>query len=371
MTASEPASQGTTAPGHLGGSDRPKRPSLHDVAWFAGVSHQTVSRVVNNSPNVSEETRKRVLTAIDVLGYRRNVAARALATSRTHTVGLLVGGDTRFGPSSTLLAVAKAARESGLYVSLAVIQGSSADATKEALDHFREQAVEGIVVVAPVMGVVEVVRAEASPSIPTVVVAAGEEPRPGFRVAAVDQQLGARLATRHLLELGHADVAHVAGPLAWHDAAERIRGWQEERTHWGLPPRKPILADWSSSTGYEVGRRLLAKAATKRKSARLPTAIFAANDQLSLGLLRAFSEAGIDVPGRISVVGFDDIEGADYFTPPLTTVRQPFAELGQTCIDLLVEGSRSGSAGSGALVQVPPTLVVRATTAPPEPTKAR
>jgi DNA-binding LacI/PurR family transcriptional regulator len=348
-----------------------RRPSLHDVALHAGVSHQTVSRVINDRPNVSADTRARVQAAIDQLGYRRNAAARILATNRSQTVGLMVQGEPRLGPASTMLGVAAAARDAGRYVSLAVVAEPSEQATTETLEYFRDQAVEGIVVVAPVADIVEVARAAASPSVPVVVVAAGEQPRPGFFVAAVDQQLGAALATRHLLELGHADVVHVTGPLDWHDAVERVHGWRAERAAWGLPERDPLVADWTSAAGYRIGRRLLAHAASGDPGDALPTAIFAANDQLALGLLRALAEAGVEVPGRVSIVGFDDIEGADYFTPPLTTVRQPFEELGKTCIELLLGGISAKAAGEvpERSAKVAPTLVVRATTAPPTPVR--
>jgi DNA-binding LacI/PurR family transcriptional regulator len=344
-----------------------RRPSLHDVALHAGVSHQTVSRVINDRPNVSPDTRARVQAAIDALGYRRNAAARILATNRSQTLGLMVQGEPRLGPASTMLGVAAAARDAGRYVSLAVVAEPSEQATTETLEYFRDQAVEGIVVIAPVADIVEVARAAASPSVPVVVVAAGERPRPGFFVASVDQQLGAALATRHLLELGHADVVHVTGPLDWHDAVERVHGWRAERAAWGLPERDPLVADWTSAAGYRIGRRLLAHAASGDPVDALPTAIFAANDQLALGLLRAFDEAGVEVPGRVSIVGYDDIEGADYFTPPLTTVRQPFEELGKTCIELLLAGMSAKAAGEvpERSAKVAPTLVVRATTAPP------
>ncbi len=359
------------AGGSIAGPDRLRRPSLHDVALSAGVSHQTVSRVINDRPNVSPDTRARVLAAIELLGYRRNAAARILATNRSQTVGLMVQGEPRLGPSSTMLSVAAAAREAGRYVSLAVVEEPSEQATTESLEYFQDQAVEGIVVVAPVADIVEVARAAASPSVPVVVVAAGEQPRPGFFVASVDQHLGAALATRHLLELGHADVVHVAGPLDWHDAVERVHGWRAERAAWGLPDRDPLAADWTSAAGYRIGRRLLAHAASGDPTDELPTAIFAANDQLALGLLRAFTEAEVDVPGRVSIIGFDDIEGADYFNPPLTTVRQPFEALGRTCMELLLAGIAAKAAGDvpERSAKVAPSLIVRATTAPPPPAR--
>jgi DNA-binding LacI/PurR family transcriptional regulator len=341
------------------------------VARVAGVSHQTVSRVLNDSPKVREETRARVLEAIESLGYRRNAAARALATNRTQVVGVLMltAGEPRFGPTSTLLAVVEAARESGHMAMLAVARESSDVVVSEMLEHFIDQAVEGVIVVSPQAEAVAAART-LSTSVPVIVVASGEQPRPNFQVASVDQQLGAVLATRHLLELGHRDVVHISGPLEWLDAVQRVRGWRAERARWGLPDAEPITGDWTPQAGYEIGRHLLTRAATGRSEDALPTAIFAANDQLALGLLRSFSQAGVDVPGRVSVVGFDDIEGSDCFNPPLTTVRQPFADLGRMCMDLLLEqiGDSSGVQHLGRSseeVRIPPMLLVRGSTAPP------
>ena len=219
-------------------ADRPRRPALTDVARIAGVSHQTVSRVLNDSPKVRKETRARVLEAIESLGYRRNAAARALATNRTQVVGVLMltAGEPRFGPTSTLLAVVDAARESGHMAMLAVARESSDVVVSEMLGRFFDQAVEGVVVVSPQAEAVAAART-LSTSVPVIVVASGEQPRPNFQVASVDQQLGAVLATRHLLELGHRDVVHISGPPDWLDAVQRVQGWRAERARWGLARR--------------------------------------------------------------------------------------------------------------------------------------
>lgn len=336
---------------------RTRRPNLHDVAHLAGVSHQTVSRVLNEQPNVRPETRERVLEAIETLGYRRSLAARALVTSRTHTLGVLVQGKPRFGPSSTMLAVAQAARDAALYVSLAVVERPSVEETAAALEFFEEQGVEGIVVISPTVDSLEAARSR-TPGVPMVIVAAGEAPQESYWVTSVDQRLGAALATRHLLALGHPDVVHLAGPGRWLDAAERVAGWREERARWGLPPADPIPANWSATRGYEAVRDLVA--------GETPSAIFAANDQLALGVLRALAEAGVSVPGRVSVIGYDDVEGAGYFTPPLTTVRQPFHTLGGRCVEILLQeiNEPGGQMPASLLRPIEPVLVVRGTTAP-------
>jgi len=332
---------------------RPRPPAMSDVARVAGVSHQTVSRVLNDHSKVRPETRQRVLAAIAELGYRRNIAARALVTRRSGTIGVVTTGLPYFGPTSTLIAVEEAAREAGYFVSIATLAGIDATNVNKALEYFLGQAVEGIIVIAPHDDVRDALVPFAA-QVPLVMIAS--EPSPGFSLhtMSVDQELGARLATRHLLELGHRDVVHLAGPLDWIDARTRVVGWRAELEAAGVAPSAPIIGDWSAERGYDVGRTMVREGA--------PTAVFAANDQLALGLLHAFAEGGVAVPRDVSVVGFDDIAGAAHFNPPLTTVRQEFAGLGRRCMALLV-------AAMGGLeldpTPIPPRLVVRSSTAVP------
>lgn len=327
-------------------------PAMSDVAELAGVSHQTVSRVLNDHPNVRPETRQRVLEAIAQLGYRRNPAARALVTRRSGTIGVMSSGSALFGPSSTLIAVEAAARDAGLFVSLATIARWEAAPVAAALEHFLDQGVDGVVVIAAHDEALAAVRSFDAP-VPLVMVGPVGVPDPLLTVS-VDQYVGARLAVRHLLDLGHREVVHLAGPTDWIDARRRIDGWRDELAAAGIEAGDPIPGDWSASRGYEVGRDLVARG--------VPTAVFAANDQLALGLLRAFAEAGVRVPDDVSVVGFDDVEGASNFYPPLTTVRQEFRALGGRCLQALVS-ALSGETPESELVE--PSLVVRASSGPP------
>jgi DNA-binding LacI/PurR family transcriptional regulator len=322
---------------------------MQDVARVAGVSHQTVSRVLNASPRVRPETRARVQAAIDTLGYRRNSAARALVTSRSGTIGLLTPRSMLHGPVSTLISVEEAARASGLFVSVASLGDYSAASVAAALDHFLDQGVEGIVVIAPVVAAVRVA-AGLAPQVPMVLVAADTAAGPGYRCVSVDQELGARLAVRHLVELGHTDVAHVSGPLEWLDAAARQRGWERELAAAGLLTRPSLDGGWSAAGGFAAGQQLVARG--------LPTAVFAANDLMALGLVRSLTEAGLQVPGDVSVVGFDDIAGAAHYLPPLTTVRQDLGALGQEAVRLLL-AQLAGDEDSAAS-PVAPELIVRA-----------
>ena len=330
----------------------PRPPAMSDVAAVAGVSHQTVSRVLNGHPSVRPETRQRVLDAIRELGYRRNTAARALVTRRSGTIGVVTSGLALFGPTSTFIAVERAVRDAGLFVSVATVGQWEPEGMHQVLDHFMSQAVEGLVVIAAHDEAVEAVQAFDAP-VPVVMVGPKDLPGGRLQSVAVDQYAGARIATRHLLDLGHSHVAHLRGPDEI-DARERVRGWQDELRAAGVVAGEPIPGDWAAATGYDVGRRLVAEG--------LPTAIFAANDQLALGLLRAFSELSVRVPADVSVVGFDDVDGSAHFSPPLTTVRQEFAALGQRCVQLLV-AAIGGQDTQPDLVE--PHLVVRASSGPP------
>ena len=330
-----------------------RQPVMADVAQLAGVSHQTVSRVLNGSPHVKEATRERVLEAIRELDYRPNSAARALVTRRSQTLGVVSFDTTLYGPASMLYGIEQAARSAGYFVSIASLRSLDGRSVQEAVDRLRDQAVEGVLVIAPQTSAVGAL-AQVRSAVPVVAVGSGAQTRvPG---AAVDNEGGARAATRYLLDLGHATVHHVAGPSTWLDAQARQAGWRAVLEDVGAPVPDVVGGDWSARSGYDAGLRLLGDPQV--------TAVFCANDHMALGVLRALNEAGRSIPGDISVVGFDDIPEASYFTPPLTTVRQDFGELGRRGLELLV-AHLEGGAGSGDRVLVAPELVLRRSTAAP------
>jgi DNA-binding LacI/PurR family transcriptional regulator len=334
---------------------------MEDVARVAGVSHQTVSRVLGGHPNVRDTTRTDVLRAIDELGYRRNSSARALVTRRTHTLGVVTCNPTLFGPASTLFGLEEAAREEDYLVSAVTLRRYSPKALSDAIDHLSGWGVEGIVVIVPQREAVAAL-AELRPPFPVVTVEGGHDlDIPGV---SVDQELGARLATSHLLGVGHRTVWHVAGPQDWLEAEGRLIGWRATLQEAGAEVPPPLIGDWTPMSGYRAGQELAGKvsAGAARRNTPEVTAVFVANDQMALGVQRAFREAGLSIPGQVAIAGFDDIPEAEFFAPPLTTVRQDFAAVGRASIRLLVDSVESGRPAGGERVVIEPRLIVRSST---------
>ena len=328
-------------------------PRMADVAKVAGVSHQTVSRVLNDFPKIRPATRDRVLAAIEELGYRRNTAARTLVTRRSRTIGVITSDMSQFGPAKTMLGLESASRAAGYSLSLAGLTQISATSLRAAVDQVMDQAVEAVVMIVAHQEALTLARSLRI-GVPLVMVEGDLSATP--LTAGVDQIEGARLATSHLLDLGHDTVLHLPGPADWLEAAARREGWRMALEERGRPiPELMAEGDWSSHSGYEVSRVML------RESR--PTAVFAANDQMALGLLRALHEAGLRVPEDVSVVGFDDLPESGFFTPPLTTVRQDFRELGRRTMALILRVLAGELNASEPLVE--PHLIVRSSTAPP------
>jgi DNA-binding LacI/PurR family transcriptional regulator len=331
-----------------------RSPGMHDVARVANVSHQTVSRVLNDHPHVRPATRERVRNAIAELGYRRNAAARSLVTRRSSVVGLLTPRTDWYGPRSSIIAIEVAAREAGYFVSLASVSESSAEALRTAVEHFKDQAVEAVVLIAPEREWIAAARVVAM-DLPVVTMCADfRSTQPKLASVSTDNESGGKLATEHLIQLGHRDIALIEGPKTSPEAAARRRGWRSALRRHGLAADRMFSGDWGSGGGHAAGLQMIAEG--------LPTAVFAANDQMALGLLSAFVEAGVSVPGDVSVVGFDDVPDAAYYPPALTTVRQEFPALAAKCLDELDRMLR-GEAGRN--VRVGPRMVVRSSTSPP------
>ena len=330
-------------------TDPARRPVMADVADLAGVSIMTVSRVLNGHPHVTAATRERVEHAVVELGYHANMAARTLAGGRSHVIGAISVQPETWGPSRTVFAIEAAAQAAGQLVSFKTAHEPSASAMREAIDELRGGNAEGIIVVARLRAAVEALR---ELDLPVPLLATYPTAELPLSVG-VDQELGARLATRHLLSLGHERVIHVRGPKGWIDADDRASGWRKELRSNGATGRT-INGDWTPRSGYEAGREIAGDDSA--------TAVFVANDQMALGVQLALHEAGRNVPDDVSVVGFDDVPEAGFYIPPLTTVRQDFGELGRMSVEHLL------AAIEGRDVQratIAPQLVERASTGPP------
>ncbi|WP_430867621.1 LacI family DNA-binding transcriptional regulator [Demequina aurantiaca] len=295
---------------------------MHDVAALAGVSHQTVSRVINGSTNLRPETRDRVLAAIEELGYHRNMAARALVTGRTHSIGVLTPGEPNFGTMSSVQAVERATRESG-YFPLVTSALSESESIAAALEFLRDRSIEALVVVAPHDTVLQQLDSLKS-DVPIITLQTGGYD--GGHAVPISQADGVRAAIDYLRSMGHRRIQHLSGPSSYFEAQLRRVAFDEAVQAHGLADFETLEGDWGADSGYECGSRVDPDA----------TAVFCSNDQMALGLIHALSDAGRRVPQDISVVGFDDIPESAHSLPPLTTIHQDFEGVGQRAVELIL-----------------------------------
>jgi DNA-binding LacI/PurR family transcriptional regulator len=339
----------------IAGTGRGRRPGGTDVARLAGVSQKTVSRVFNNEPNVTEETRERVLAAAQRLGYRPNDAARALLTGRTNRIGVVSLGTAHFGPSSLLVALEREARRTSYSLSIANSFGEDPSGLAAATESLLAQGVEAIILSEPVedgdeplVSDVPVLTLGRAPVVHAPTVLSVEAAEGGEAAAEV---------TRYLLGLGHRTVHHVGGPQRWWAARERWQHWRDTLLAAGAEVPVTFDGDWTAASGYEAGRVL----------ARDPgvTAVFAANDETAIGVIHALHEAGRSVPGDVSVAGFDDIPISAHVWPPLTTVSSDNAELAATGLRYLVEFLDDPDTPPARPPKHRHRMVIRDSTAPP------
>jgi DNA-binding LacI/PurR family transcriptional regulator len=329
-----------------------RAPNIRDVAHQAGVSYQTVSRVLNDSAALRPETRARVLAAIEELGFRPNPAARALATSRSRTIGVLSPESGLYGPTTSIQAIEVAARAAGYRVSVTSIDDRDGESILSGIDFLLRQSIEALVVLAPHRRVLEAIR-ELSIAVPYVTLEATE--LEDGRGLSVDQSSGARLAVRYLIELGHTQILHLSGPADWIEAQARFDGYVQEMVSHELVPLVRVEGDWTADFGYRAGIELLAR--------RDFTAVFCGNDQMALGFIHACVDRGARVPDDVSVVGFDDAPESAHFTPPLTTVRQDFVEIGRRAVAVLLAELQGQTRFDHD--PIAPELVVRASASAP------
>ncbi|OXM60927.1 transcriptional regulator [Amycolatopsis vastitatis] len=329
-------------------------PSIRDVAAAAGVSYQTVSRVLNDSPYVNADTRRQVREVIERLGYRPNRAARALGSGRSNAVTVVIAETTLYGYASTLRGIEEAARLRGLAVGVRVVESDRAADVRQAVEYVSDPNAGGIVVVAfdaAGAGVLRALPADVPAVAATEAGGLGDVAR---SMIFLDERQAAADATRHLLDLGHRTVHHVAIPSETGTSA-RQAGWRGALEAARVPVPAVVPAGWDVRSAYLAGRDLAADPDV--------TAILCGNDDTAMAVRRALHEAGRDVPGDVSIVGFDDVPGAAYWTPALTTVRMDFVALGRACLAALA--ADLAGVPRPAVELAPPSLVIRESTASP------
>lgn len=301
----------------------PKRSTIYDVAKRAGVSYQTVSRVINNNPNVSIKTRNRVLKVIEDLGYRPNKAAQVLNTQRSHLIEVIALDIYSSGPSiDTISWTAKQVRYK---IIISVVR---ADDLEKTLEDALDRSVDGFLFIASSAALTSTEIATMCQDVPFVrMIDALESNAPSV---IYDQRYGAQVATQHLIDLGHRDIAHLLGPPGNVDAIARCEGWLATLEKHGLTPGPTASGNFTTLTGYEAAREILA-------SGQPFTAIFAANDEMAIGAMHALHERGLRVPEDVSIVGFDDANFSPYTRPPLTTLRQDWRAMARLATEYLIE----------------------------------
>ncbi len=329
-------------------------PTMRDVARLAGVSVQTVSCVINGKPGITEETRARVQAAIEQLGYRPYSVARSLRTRQTRTIALVVSDIANPSFATMASAAEDYAHRFGYSLSL---YNTHDDIEREAqyIRMATERWVDGVLFVS-VKDYMNSLEALQAAGIPSVAIDRIPEHYTGPSVT-LDNIKAGRIAAEHLLDLGHTCIAHISGPLELRLARERMLGFRQAIEERGITPGPCVTGEgnWECEAGYYAMQRLLDH--TPR-----PTAVFAANDRMAIGAMRAIYEAGLSVPDDISIVGLDDIEVAAFQNPPLTTVRQSFAQLATLGVQLLLD-IIAGKQPAQPKIVIEPTLIVRRSTA--------
>ena len=341
-----------------------KRISIKEVAREAGVSTATVSRVLNEHPDVSSDTRELVSAVIGRLGYQPSNLARSLIQGRSCSVGVVSSGLKYFGPASILSAIEERANILGYSLILTLVRQPETNEVEQILSEMLSRHVDGIIWAVPEIDLNRDWIDKYLPHFLTPVVFLSMQPRPGLSVIEFDNRNGGRIATQHLIARGYRKIGLLAGPSSWWAARQRQLGWQDALEEAGLPIQEELIVegDWSPASG-ELG---LFRLLEFRPDVE---AVFASNDQMALGVLKAASFKGLSVPGDLAVIGFDDIPEAAFFCPPLTTVRQDMAALGYCAmkelsrrIDALSEGKPEAELDT---TWIQPQLVVRESTGQP------
>jgi LacI family transcriptional regulator len=308
-----------------------QKATLKEVARIARVSAQTVSRVVNKRPDVAEETRTRVQQVIDELGYQPNTIARSLITRLSRTLGVVAAGLEYYGPSTILIGIQQEAESLGYSLNLILTPDPSKEDFSQIVNEFNGRQVDGIIWAVPPVGQnrLRFLAPRLSQAPPTIFL---NQPDPAFSVISIDNRQGARLAVKHLIQQGYRHIAIVSGPSQWWESSERVQGWKQALAEEGLQAdlRLCYEGDWTAASGEQAFHELLSRG--------LPMdAVFASNDQMALGVIRAAHSRAFRLPDQIGVIGYDDYPDSAYFLPALSTIRQPLREAGASAVRELVQ----------------------------------
>ena len=332
--------------------------TIAQVAREAGVSMQTVSRVINNRQEITSVTRQRVQEVIEKLGYHPNVLARSLSQRRSHTLGVAAAGIEYYGPSRTLIGIDQAANRLGFSIVLSLIHEPEDGNVERVFHSLISRQVEGIIWQVPEIGdnrawLHKEVQRHAIPVIFT-----DTHPDKKLNTIAIDNHLGGRLATEHLLSRGYRSIGLICGPQRWRSALERRRGWEDalKAAHVAIDEQRIAEGDWTPGSGERAFQKLMGTFPEM-------DAVVVSNDQMALGVYQAAWRMGKRIPEDLAVVGFDDIPEAAFFSPQLTTVRQDLFELGSKAVEALakiLEAGRTDQTDIGKQGTIlPPELIVR------------
>jgi DNA-binding LacI/PurR family transcriptional regulator len=335
---------------------RRKEITIYDVAAQSGVSYQTVSRVINNMPDVAPKTRLRILSVMEDLGYRPNMTARHLVSQRSTVIGFVTWATGFYGPAQIMINVERAAREADYSLMFAGIREASIDRIRRAVNKLCSHRVAGILMHLPFQMDLRLLRDVCS-NVPLVAVDCDL----GFEAPSVHfgQEHGSYLATKYLLDLGHTQIAYLRGPMVWRVAGLRYQGWLNAVQEAGLSPGPCVDGNWTSRGGYQATLELI------KDYWKQFTALAVANDQMALGAIQAFAENRIRVPDDVSIVGFDDLPEAEFFRPPLSTIKHDFASIGSLSIRCFMD-QLSEDYTASPVYKIEPTFVARQSTAPPK-----
>ena len=335
------------------------RVTIKQVASEAGVSTQTVSRVINGRPDVSPETRERVQNVVERMRYQPSALARSLIQRRSYTLGIVTAGLKHIGPSRTLNGITQAAEDAGFALLLKELPRFDADDIIPILDALISRHVDGIIWAVPEVGENRKPFNSLPLHLSVPIVCITMEPRQGLTSVSIDNYLGGRLATAHLIEQGYRRIGHISGPLDWWEARQRMAAWRDTLKEHGLEAGDSqwVEGDWSSASGAQAAERLFTQYSNM-------DAVFVANDQMALSVLQSVCWRGRRVPDDLGVVGFDDMAESAFFSPPLTTIHQDQYNLARIAVEEITKIIESGwPDGQAPMERKPvllaPTLVIR------------